>query len=248
MKPRSNSHLPSAVRGAVSVLRRIGAIALLALATGCATGPNAIPADPFEPFNRGVSRFNDTVDDAVLRPAATAYRQVLPSPVRTGVNNFFGNLSDVWSFANSVLQLKLQNSAETFMRVNVNTVFGLGGLLDVATEAGIDRHPEDFGQTLGRWGVPSGPYLVLPLLGPSTVRDTAALTVDRQGDLLNAIHDIPVRNSLYVLRVIDIRANLLRAGQLLDDAALDKYSFTRDAFLQRRRNEVHDGNLPNDGN
>jgi phospholipid-binding lipoprotein MlaA len=123
----------------------------------------------------------------------------------------------------------------------------LGGILDVATEAGIDRHSEDFGQTLGRWGVPSGPYLVLPILGPSTVRDTAALTVDRQGDLLSAVNDIPVRNSLYFLRAIDLRANLLRAGQLLDDAALDKYSFTRDAFLQRRRNDVYDGNLPNDG-
>jgi phospholipid-binding lipoprotein MlaA len=248
MKPRSTSNLPSAIRGAAPVLRRLGALALLAIASGCATGPHPNPADPFEPFNRGVSSFNDAVDDAVLRPAATAYRQVLPSPVRTGVSNFFGNLSDVWSFVNSVLQLKLQNSAETFMRVNVNTVFGLGGLLDIATEAGIDRHSEDFGQTLGRWGVPSGPYLVLPLFGPSTVRDTAAWPIDRQGDLLGYVHDVPVRNSLYVLRVIDGRANLLRAGQLLDDAALDKYSFTRDAFLQRRRNEVHDGNLPNDGN
>ncbi|MBT2325346.1 VacJ family lipoprotein [Variovorax paradoxus] len=248
MKPRSPSSTPSAIRGAAPVLRRLGAVAFLVMATGCATGPNANPADPFEPFNRGVSRFNDTVDDAVLRPVATAYREVLPSPVRTGVNNFFGNLSDVWSFVNSVLQLKLQNSAETFMRVNVNTVFGLGGLLDIATEAGIDRHAEDFGQTLGRWGVPSGPYLVLPLLGPSTVRDAAVLPIDRQGDLLNAIHDIPVRNQIYVLRMIDARSNLLRAGQLLDDAALDKYSFTRDAFMQRRRNEVHDGNLPNDGN
>jgi phospholipid-binding lipoprotein MlaA len=220
--------------------------AALILVTGCATGPNANPADPLEPFNRGVARVNDAVDKAVVRPVATAYRDVLPSPVRTGVNNFFGNLSDVWSFANSVLQLKLQSSAENFMRVNVNTVFGLGGLLDIATEAGIDRHNEDFGQTLGRWGVPPGPYLVLPVLGPSTVRDTAALPVDWRGDLLTQVNDIPVRNSLYALRAVDIRANLLRAGQLLDDAALDKYSFTRDAFLQRRRNDVYDGNPPDD--
>ncbi len=248
MKTRFTFDPASAMRGVIPVLRRLGAVAVLVAATGCATGPYANPADPFEPFNRGVSSFNDRVDDAVLRPAATAYRQVLPSPVRTGVNNFFGNLSDVWSFVNSVLQLKLQHSAETFMRVNVNTVFGLGGLLDIASEAGIDRHSEDFGQTLGRWGVPSGPYLVLPLLGPSTLRDTAALPIDSQGDLLGQIGDIPVRNSLYVLRVIDIRANLLRAGQLLGDAALDKYSFTRDAFLQRRRNDVFDGNLPDEGN
>jgi len=218
------------------------------LVSGCATGPNANPADPIEPFNRQVSRFNDEVDDLVLRPVATAYREVLPSPVRTGVNNFFGNLSDVWSFANSVAQLKLQNSAQTFIRVNVNTFFGLGGILDIATEAGIDRKSEDFGQTLGRWGVPSGPYLVLPLLGPSTVRDAAALLVDRQGDLVGTVGDIPVRDSLYALRVVDERSNLLRASRLIGDAALDKYSFTRDAFLQRRRSAVFDGNVPDDGN
>jgi phospholipid-binding lipoprotein MlaA len=248
MKTRSPLDVPRALPGTASALRWLGATAILAMATGCATGPQANPADPFEPFNREVMRFNDVVDDAVLVPAATAYRRVLPSFVRTGVNNFFGNLSDVWSFANSVLQLKLQNSAQTFMRVNVNTVFGLGGLLDVASEAGIDRHSEDFGQTLGRWGVPSGPYVVLPLLGSSTVRDTAALTIDRQGDLLNQINDIPWRNSLYFVRVIDARSNFLRASQLLDNAALDKYTFTRDAYLQRRKNEVHDGDLPNDGN
>jgi phospholipid-binding lipoprotein MlaA len=243
MKPRSSAALSAPTFGL-----RLFAAALLVLLTGCATGPGASRNDPFEPMNRQVYRFNEAVDDAVLRPTATAYRRILPSPIRTGINNFFGNLSDVWSFANSVLQLKLQDSAQTFMRVNVNTVFGLGGVLDVASEAGIDRHSEDFGQTLGRWGVPAGPYLVLPLLGPSTVRDTAALPVDRQGDLLNAVQDIPVRNSLYVLRLVDIRANLLRAGQLLDDAALDKYSFTRDVFLQRRKAEVYDGNLPDDGN
>ena len=222
--------------------RWTGAAAVLAVAAGCATGPNANPADPLEPLNRSVSRFNDGVDDAVLIPAATAYRNVLPSPVRTGVNNFFGNLGDVWSFANSVMQLRLQNSAETFMRVNVNTFFGLGGLLDIATEAGIDRHREDFGQTLGHWGVPAGPYLVLPLLGPSTVRDTAVLPIDSQGDLIGAVGDIPVRNAMYVLRVVDLRSNYLRATQLLGDAALDKYSFTRDVHLQRRANEIENGN------
>ncbi len=242
MKPRS----PIAPRSAL--LRGAVSLAALALTAGCATGPNANPADPFEPFNRQVARFNDTVDDAVLRPVATAYQRVLPSPVRTGVNNFFGNLSDIWSFANSVAQLKLQDSAQTFMRVNVNTFFGLGGLLDIATEAGIDRHSEDFGQTLGRWGVPSGPYLVLPLLGPSTVRDAAALPVEFRGDALSYVSDIPVRNSLIALRLVDLRSNLLRASQLLENAALDRYSFTRDAFLQRRRNEIHDGNPPDDDN
>ncbi|GAA4329128.1 hypothetical protein GCM10023165_01890 [Variovorax defluvii] len=240
---------PSPARRGLSICARgLAAAAVLALAAGCATGPNANPADPFEPFNRGVFKFNDSVDEAVLKPVAGAYRRTLPSFVRTGVNNFFGNLSDVWNFANSVLQLNLRHSADNFMRIPVNTVFGLGGLLDVATEAGIERHPEDFGQTLGRWGVPSGPYVVLPLLGPSNVRDGSALLVDRKGDLLNQIDDIPWRNSMYVLRVVDTRANFLRASELLGEAALDKYSFTRDAYLQRRRSEIHNGDLPNDGN
>lgn len=227
---------------------RFAAAALLLVAlTGCASGPYPNKADPFEPFNRGVFSFNDAVDRAVLVPVASTYQKVLPSPVRTGVNNFFSNLGEVWNLANSLLQLKVQNSAETFMRLNVNTVFGLGGLLDVASELGIDRHSEDFGQTLGRYGVPSGPYVVLPILGSSTLRDTAALPLDFKGDLLGYVHDIPVRNSLYVLRAVDTRATYLRAGQLIGDAALDKYSFTRDAYLQRRRSDVHDGAPPDDG-
>lgn len=222
--------------------------AALAIVAGCATGPNANPIDPFEPFNRGVTRFNDTVDNAVLVPVATAYQRVLPSMVRSGVDNFFNNLGDVWNLANNVAQLKLQGSAETFMRLNVNTFFGLGGLLDVATEAGIPRHEEDFGQTLGYWGVGAGPYIVLPLLGPSTLRDTAARPLDMYGDAQGHIHDIAWRNSLAAARVVDTRSRYLGATRLLDDAALDKYSFTRDAFLQRRRNQVYDGNPPDDDN
>ena len=141
-------------------------------------------------------------------------------------------------------QLELQDSADNFMRFNVNTLFGLGGLLDIATEAGIERHNEDFGQTLGRWGVDSGPYVVLPLLGPSTLRDTAALPIDGYGDALGHLERIRVRNSLIALRVIDDRARLLRVSQLIDDAALDSYSFTRDAYLQKRRNDVFDGEPP----
>lgn len=227
--------------------RWTGAAAVFALVAGCATGPNANPADPFEPLNRGVSSFNETVDDAVLVPVATAYQRVLPSMVRSGVNNFFNNIGDVWSLANNVAQLKLQGSAETFMRLNVNTFFGLGGLLDVASEAGIQRHEEDFGQTLGYWGVGSGPYVVLPLLGPSTLRDTVAKPLDYYGDPLAHMDDVRWRNSLVALRVVDTRAQYLRAGRLIGDAALDKYSFTRDAFLQRRRSQVYDGNPPDDG-
>lgn len=203
--------------------------------------PSASGADPFEPFNRTMYRFNDGVDRAVLKPVATTYRDVLPSFVRTGVGNFFSNVGDVWNLANNVLQLKLQASAETFMRLNVNTVFGLGGLLDIASEAGISRHSEDFGQTLGYWGVPAGPYVVLPLFGPSTVRDTAALPVDRWGNPLGEVGDIPVRNSLTVLGLVDTRARLLGVSQLLEQAALDPYSFMRDSHLQRRAIEVRDG-------
>src|SRR5690606_18231029 len=148
---------------------------------------------------------------------------------------------------NSVAQLKLRNSAETFMRLNVNTFFGLGGLLDVASEAGIYRHEEDFGQTLGRWGVGPGPDVVLPVLGPSAVRDTAARPVNRAGSVIGNMHDVAWRNSLTVLQAVDTRARYLRAGRLLNDAALDKYTFTRDAYLQHRRSDVYDGNPPDDG-
>jgi phospholipid-binding lipoprotein MlaA len=239
--------LPFAIEKIARYVAWAGAALVFAVMTGCATGPNANRADPFEPMNRGVARFNDSVDNAVLRPTATAYRNAVPSMIRTGVTNFFGNLRDVWSLANNILQLKVQNSAETFMRLNVNTFFGLGGVLDVAGELGIERHREDFGQTLGYYGIPAGPYIVLPLLGPSTLRDTAALPLDRYADGLGTVQDIPWRNSLSVLNVVDTRANLLRASQMLEDAALDKYSFTRDAFLQLRLNDVHDGNPPGDG-
>ncbi|MEP6790554.1 MAG: VacJ family lipoprotein [Ramlibacter sp.] len=210
------------------------------LLAGCATGPNANPRDPFEPFNREVMKFNEGVDAAVLKPVATAYRQAIPPLVRTGVSNFFGNLSDVWSFVNSALQFKLQNAAEDFMRVNVNTFFGLGGILDIASDLNIERHKEDFGQTLGRWGLPAGPYLVLPLLGPSTLRDAAALPVDLRADLVRQVTPLRDRDGLYLLRLINARANLLRVGDVVNDAALDKYSFTRDAHLQRRRAEIYD--------
>ena len=211
---------------------------LLLLLSGCALGPDR--RDPFEPFNRKVMQFNEGVDAVVLKPAATVYRDVVPPIARTGVSNFFGNLSDAWSFVNSVLQFKFQNAAENFMRLNVNTIFGLGGILDIASELNIERHREDFGQTLGRWGVPAGPYVMLPLLGPSTMRDSIAFPIDRRGNLVSEVTDGTLRNSLYVLRAVDVRSNLLRASAVLDEAALDKYSFTRDAHLQRRRAEVFD--------
>ena len=218
----------------------IWACASLALVSiqGCATAPGGNPSDPFESLNRSVFSFNDGVDRAVLKPVAIAYRDTIPSPVRAGVNNFFGNLQDAWSVVNNALQGKGEQAGDSMGRVMINTVFGLGGLLDMAGEANIPKHTEDFGQTLGVWGVPSGPYLVLPLLGSSTVRDSAALVVDYQGDLVSAASNVAVRNSLQVTRGIDLRANLLKAGNLLDQAALDKYSFAREVYLQRRRSLV----------
>lgn len=227
-------------------LRCACAIALVSLVTACASGPNANPRDPLEPFNRGVYGFNDAVDRAVVKPVATAYRDVLPRPVRTGVNNFFANLQDVWSGVNNALQLKPRESVESFLRFGVNTVFGLAGVLDIASEMRIERHTEDFGQTLGYWGVGPGPYLVLPLLGPSTVRDTAALPVDAQGNLVSSVSDVPARNSATAVNLVDRRARLLDASKMLDQIALDPYTFTRDAFLQRRRSQVFDGNPPDD--
>ncbi len=214
------------------------AIALAVLLSGCASGPDANPRDPLEPLNREVTRFNDAVDGMVLKPVATVYRDATPDWVRTGVNNFFDNLRDVWSFVNASLQLKPQAAAENGLRFGVNTVFGFGGVLDIASEMGIERTRLDFGQTLGRWGVPPGPYLVLPIFGPSSFRDAAGFGVESSGDLISRIDSIPTRNSLYALRAVETRANLLRATTMLEGAALDKYSFTRDIYLQRRANQI----------
>ena len=232
--------------GTSRLWRVLAVAAIVALSAGCATAPGGDPRDPWEPYNRSMSKFNDSVDDAVLKPVATVYRDVLPQPVRTGVGNFFGNLSDVWSFVNNALQAKPEGSLHSFWRVVVNSTIGLAGVLDPATEMRLERHREDFGQTLGRWGVPPGPYFVIPLLGPSTVRDTAALPVDFYGHPLGHMHDVAWRNSLTGVQLIHTRAAVLGATDLLDAAALDPYTFKRDAFLQRRQNDVYDGNPPAD--
>ncbi len=211
---------------------------MTALLAGCATGPDANPRDPLEPFNRGMYRFNDAVDTAVVKPVATAYVEVTPQPVRTGVTNFFSNLGDLWSTFNALFQLRPKEAGENLMRFSVNTVFGLGGVLDIASEAGIPRTKIDFGQTMGRWGVPSGPYVVLPFLGPSSVRDTGGLAVDLAADPLNQLDNKANRNALWALEVVDIRAGLLGASNVLEEAALDKYSFTRDLYLNRRQSQI----------
>ena len=239
----------TAARGCIAATALLGA----ALLAGCASGPQANPADPFEGYNRAMSRFNDDLDVAVVKPVAIAYKDVVPGVARQGVTNVFANLGDAWSFVNNLLQFQLEGAFNSAVRFSVNTVLGIGGLFDIATEAGVERHKQDFGLTLGRWGVPTGPYLVLPLLGPSTVRDTAALPVDYMvGDLVDHVHDVPVRNSLYGLRFIDKRAQLLGATTVLDEAALDPYSFTRDVYLKLRNpadagaDDDQGGKLPED--
>lgn len=214
------------------------------LLSGCATGPNANPADPLEPWNRGVYKFNDAVDRAVLKPVAVAYQESTPELLRKGIGNFFANLEDAWTTLNGLFQLKGQVAAESFTRFWVNTFMGLGGVLDVATEMQIERHSEDFGQTLGYWGVGPGPYIMLPLLGPSTLRDTAALPVDWRGDLVLQTDDVPTRNTAVAVRAVHQRARLLKQEGVLEGAALDKYTFLRDAYLQHRRNDVYDGDPP----
>jgi phospholipid-binding lipoprotein MlaA len=235
--------VPALVRGRTG---RWGLLLVIAMLQACAAVPYKDPRDPMESWNRSVFSFNDSVDRAVVKPVASTYQKVLPHWVRTGIGNFFTNLDDVWSMVNNALQLRGRDTADSFGRVMVNTTMGLGGILDVAGEMGMERHPANFGLTLGRWGVGPGPFVVLPFLGSSTLRDTLALTVDTKGNLVNGVDDRPTRDGLTVLNVIDTRANYLRAGDVVDGAALDKYSFTRDAYLQRRRNQVYDGNPPDE--
>ena len=231
----------------MKALQRLVMAAVVALAAGCASVPGAAPPpkeDPWENFNRKVFSFNESVDEALLKPVATAYVKVVPELVRKGVSNVLGNIGDVWSAANHLLQGKIHTGLDMGMRVLTNTVFGLGGLLDPATEFGLVRRSEDFGQTLGRWGVGPGPYLVLPLLGPSTARDGTALLLDRQASPSALGTTDAASYSITAIEVINLRANLLGATRLLNDVALDKYSFLRQAYLARRLDVVHDGAPP----
>ena len=221
-----------------TALRSASIAILFGVLQGCATGPNANPADPMEPLNRAVFSFNDGIDRTIIRPVAVAYDAVTPTPIQTGVRNFFGNLDDVVSIINNFLQFKPFETVETLTRVGVNTFFGFGGFLDIGTEMRLSKNKQDFGQTLGVWGVGPGPYLVLPLLGPSSVRDTAGRVVEGNVDVLNYAHDVSNRNAVTGFRIVDKRAELLAITDALEKAALDKYSFSRDLYLQRRANSI----------
>lgn len=200
--------------------------------------------DPFETFNRAVFSFNEAVDAAVLEPVARAWKAVVPAPVRQGVRNVFGNVEDAWSALNHLLQGKGQDGVQMSVRFITNTTFGLGGLFDIAGDIGLERRSEDFGQTLGRWGVPAGPYLVLPLLGPRSVRDAAAWTADRQVSLANLAGEGGRSWALSMVELMQTRSELLASQALLGQVALDRYTFVRDAYLARRRSLVYDGNPP----
>lgn len=195
--------------------------------------------DPLEGFNRAMYAFNDGVDKVLLRPVSTGYKAVVPQPARTGVSNFFNNLAYPIVIINTFLQGKFAQGAEDLQRFIYNSTFGLAGLLDVSTPMGLTAHNEDFGQTLGYWGVGGGAYIVLPLLGPSTLRDTVGLIPDYYADALYHYDDVSTRNALIALRVIDRRSRLLTASRIVDDQ-LDPYAFVRDAYLQRRESLVND--------
>lgn len=236
---------PDRPRGPRAVLAAGLLVAALA-AGGCATPGN--PRDPLEAMNRGIYHFNDGVDHLLVKPAAEIYRGVVPQLVRTGVSNFFSNLGDVIVALNNLLQGKLAAAASDFGRIAVNTTVGVLGFIDVATELGLEKHNEDFGQTLGYWGLPDGPYLVLPILGPSSLRDAVGLIGDWKASPVTYVDPNRDRNALYGLWFLSRRTELLETSKILETAALDPYEFVRDAYLQRRRNLVHDGAPPPEDN
>jgi len=213
-----------------------------ALLGGCATSGNQ--ADPVEGFNRAMFSVNEGLDKVVIKPAAQAYDFVTPQPLQTGVSNVFGNVGDLAIGVNNLLQGKPVDALSDGGRVVVNTTLGLLGIFDVASIMGLEKHEEDFGQTFGRWGVGDGAYVVLPFFGPRTVRDTVGLGFDMYADPFSYIEHVPTRNTVAAVRIVSGRAALLKADKVIEEAALDKYSYIRDAYLQRRHSLIQDGNAP----
>lgn len=230
----------------MTIVKRIGAMALGAAAVGllggCATTDN--PKDPIEGFNRAMFGFNEGLDKIVIKPAAQGYEFVLPQPVRTGVANFFSNIADIFIGVNNLFQGKPAEAVSDGGRFLVNTTVGVLGIFDVASQIGLEKHDEDFGQTFGRWGVGDGAYVVVPFFGPRTARDTVGLAFDVYSDPVTYVDNVPTRNTLLATRVVSVRADLLKVDKIVEEAALDKYSYIRDAYLQHRRNLIHDGNPP----
>ena len=219
----------------------MAAVAVIGL-SGCATTANN-PQDPYEGFNRAMFKVNEGID-VVLKPVAEGYDAAAPLPIKTGVGNFFGNLADLWISFNGFLQGKGGQGASDFGRVLVNSTLGIAGLFDVASEMGMEKHAADFGQTLGKWGVDEGPFFYWPIIGPRTTRDTFGWAVDTYADPVPHLNDVALRNSLTGVRLVDHRASLLPTDKVVEEAALDKYAYVRDAYLQRRRNQIYDGRPP----
>lgn len=217
-------------------------LASLALGGCASTHREKNPQDPLEPFNRSMYKFNDAVDKAVLKPVAKGYNIVIPEPGKVMVRNFFSNLDDITVTLNDLLQLKFAQAASDGTRVLFNSTFGIFGIINITDR--LEKHNEDFGQTLGFWGVNSGPYVVLPFFGPRTFRDSIGLYVDSYSSPIRLVPDIPTRNEMYVTRMISLRAGLLDQEKILDEAAIDRYAFIRDAYLQQRQSLVYDGNPP----
>lgn len=231
----------------VAVGKQVRLVVLAAITAGlvggCATTSGDV-RDPAEGFNRAVFAFNEGLDTAVIKPVAKGYEAVLPTLARTGVSNFLGNISDLFIAVNNLLQGKPADAVGDAARFVFNSTFGIFGIFDIASDMGLEKHDEDFGQTLGRWGMDTGAYLVLPVFGPRDVRDAAGLVLDLAVDPVGNLDHIPTRNSLSALRLINERAALLPADKIIEEAALDKYSYLRDAYLQRRRSLVYDGRPP----
>lgn len=231
-----NSHLARRFSGVAA------AVAILIGLSGCATTANN-PKDPFEGFNRVMFSVHEGID-VVVKPVAQGYDKVAPDPVKAGIGNFFGNIADIWIAVNNFLQGKPADGFSDIGRVLVNSTIGIVGLIDVASDIGLEKHAEDFGQTLGTWGVEGGPYLFWPIIGPRNVRDTFGFVVDASADPVMHLEDVSARNALAGVRFIDLRASLLPADKVVEQAAFDKYNYIRDAYFQNRRSAIHDGNPP----
>ena len=228
-----------------SFLKTLLLLFSLSLLSACASVPGGpTKGDPFESYNRAMFQFNDGLDEYIVRPVAQGYDAVLPSPVKTGISNFFSNLGDIFVILNDLLQFKFKQAASDTTRFLVNSTFGLYGLVDISTPMGLEKHNEDLGQTFATWGVPEGPYVVLPFFGPKTLRGTGGFIIETAYDPVYKIENEDVMWATVALRAIDERYQLLKASRIVDQAAIDKYSFVRDAYLQHRRNLVHDGNPP----
>lgn len=228
-----------------TLLKNILLVLSLSLLSACASVPGGpTKGDPFESYNRAMFSFNDGLDAYLLKPVAEGYDAVLPGPVKTGVSNFFSNIGDIFVILNDLLQFKFTQAVQDTTRLFFNTTIGLYGLIDVATPMGLPKHHEDLGQTLATWGVASGPYIVLPFYGPRTLRHAGGFIVETMNAPINEIENQDSYYATLALETIDTRYNLLEASRIVDKAALDKYSFIREAYLQHRKNLIHDGNPP----